>query len=181
MDFFGSLFGLGGGRNAIAQTVEVFRPNAEASAQRSSDYAVAVQGQYAAEFAAPERRGWFNGLVDGLNRLPRPLMAYGTIWLMVYAMKDPSGFGERMQGLALVPDQLWWLFGAIVTFYFGARELKYNRDAKFADPALVRQVVGNVEAIRALRPDSPNVAADDTDPDPGVGENPAIEDWKKES
>jgi len=26
-----------------------------------------------------------------------------------------------MQGIALVPEPLWWLMGAIVSFYFGAR------------------------------------------------------------
>ena len=32
-----------------------------------------------------------------------------------------------MQGLALVPEPLWWLMGAIVSFYFGAREAHYFR------------------------------------------------------
>ena len=30
-------------------------------------------------------------------------------------------------GLALVPEPLWWLLGAIVSFYFGAREAHYIR------------------------------------------------------
>ena len=44
-----------------------------------------------------------------------------------YAMTDPAGFSTRMQGLDTVPDPLWWLLGAIVSFYFGARELHYQR------------------------------------------------------
>jgi hypothetical protein len=32
-----------------------------------------------------------------------------------------------MVGLAEVPEPLWWLLGAIVGFYFGARELHYRR------------------------------------------------------
>jgi hypothetical protein len=45
-------------------------------------------------------------------------------------MGDPAGFSVRMQGLALVPEPLWWLLGAIVSFYFGARELHYQRARK---------------------------------------------------
>ena len=153
---FGGLFG--SGRNVVAETAEVFRPNAEASAQRAADYAVSAQGQFAAEFAASERKGWFNGLVDGLNRLPRPAMAFGTIWLFSYAMRDPVAFSERMIGLSAIPDPLWWLLGAVVSFYFGAREL--------------------TEEIRSLRPDSVRVAADDADFESGRGKNPALEEWR---
>ena len=179
MGFIAALFGGGTGRNVIKETAEVFRPNAEASAQRAADRAQGAQQQFAAEFAARERRGWFNSLVDGLNRLPRPALAYGTIGLFVYAMRDPVSFGERMQGLALVPDQLWWILGAIVTFYFGARELKYSRDARFAAPQLVSQVVSNVQQIRTLRPESPGVAADTADPDIEADDNAAVNDWRE--
>jgi hypothetical protein len=54
-------------------------------------------------------------------------MALGTIGLFVFAMADPEGFAARMVGLAEVPEPLWWLLGAIVGFYFGARELHYRR------------------------------------------------------
>jgi len=173
------LFGRGG-VSEVAGAVErvggVFRPNAEASAQRQATQHAGAMEQFGTEFQAAERKGWFNAMIDGLNRLPRPALAYGTIGLFVYAMRDPVGFGERMQGLALVPDQLWWLFGAIVTFYFGARELQYNRDASFAAPTMVRQVIDNVEAIRTLRPDD---QADDDDQTEAItpSNNPALADW----
>ena len=38
------------------------------------------------------------------------------------------------RGLALVPEPLWWLLGAIVSFYFGARELHYQRDRARSSP-----------------------------------------------
>jgi len=168
---FGGLFG--GNRNVVAETVEVFRPNAERSAQRAADYAVSAQGQFAAEFAAPERKGWFNALVDGLNRLPRPMMAYGTIGLFVFAMYNPVGFAERMVGLAAVPDQLWWLLGAIVSFYFGAREMSHMRAAA-ASPQEVREIVQNIEGIRSLRPEAEMPAVVDTATD----SNAALEAWR---
>jgi hypothetical protein len=65
--------------------------------------------------------------MNGLNRMPRPLLTLGTIGLFVYAMVEPAGFGLRMQNLNLVPEPLWWLLGAIISFYFGAREAHYFR------------------------------------------------------
>jgi len=48
------------------------------------------------------------------------MLALGTIGLFVSAMIEPVWFASRMQGIALVPQPLWWLLGAIVSFYFGA-------------------------------------------------------------
>ncbi|MEO1639153.1 MAG: holin family protein [Pseudomonadota bacterium] len=113
-------FLFGDGRNVVAETAEVFRENVEKGAVRAADAKAASLAQFAAEFAHP-RRGLFDRLVDALNRLPRPALALGTIWLFVIAMQQPDQFADGMAGLALVPEPLWWLMGAIVSFYFGAR------------------------------------------------------------
>ena len=63
------------------------------------------------------------------------MLALGTLGLFVYAMAEPAGFSTRMQGLALVPEPLWWLLGAIVSFYFGARELHHQRSRTLPKPA----------------------------------------------
>ena len=110
----------GSGRNVLRDTAEVFRPNAEAQAQRDFTARGAALDQFGREFYAPHR-GWFDRFMDALNRVPRPAMALGTLGLFVSAMVDPVWFGARMTGLALVPEPLWWLLGAIVSFYFGAR------------------------------------------------------------
>ncbi|WP_374213637.1 holin family protein [Jannaschia sp. LMIT008] len=104
----------------------VFR--ADASEGQALEFAAqrAALDQLGHEFAHPTRT-WFDATIDGLNRLPRPLLAFGTLGLFVFAMVDPASFGHRMEGLALVPEPLWWLLGAIVGFYFGARELHYRR------------------------------------------------------
>ena len=46
---------------------------------------------------------WFDRLVNGLNRLPRPFLAFGTLGLFSYAMVDPEAFAKRMVGLNAVP------------------------------------------------------------------------------
>jgi len=113
-------FLFGDGRNVVAETAEVFRENTERGAVRAADARAGSLAQFAAEFVHP-RRGIFDRIVDALNRLPRPALALGTIWLFVSAMRTPEEFAIGMAGLALVPEPLWWLMGAIVSFYFGAR------------------------------------------------------------
>lgn len=182
MTFLKALFGSG---NAIAQTVQVFRPGAEASAQRAADYSQAALAQFASEYSHA-RRGVFDRFMDGLNRLPRPLMVIATFALFAMAMHDPLWFAERMQGLSLVPEPLWWLMGTIVAFYFGGRfQIKGQEFQREIAKAATRlpDVLQNIETIRALRSDSPGVADTATDSELTVAsiepdENPAIRDWR---
>ncbi len=176
MAMIGNILGvlLGGGRNAIRETVEVFRPNAEAEAIRDVARSTAVLAQFAAEFAQA-KRGWFDGFMDGLNRLPRPMLALGTLALFVAAMVDPVWFAARMQGVALVPEPLWWLMGAIVSFYFGARhQTKSQNFQKALSETLARtpEVAANIRALDALR--DGGVTAEGAD-----GDNDALEDWRQ--
>ena len=46
-----------------------------------------------------------------------------------------AGFRAAHGGLNQVPEPLWWLLGAIVSFYFGAREAYYFRNRTIALPA----------------------------------------------
>lgn len=175
MGMIGNLFAMlfGSGRNVLKETAEVFRPNAENEAQRGHSANAAVQAQFAAEFG---HKGWFNQLVDALNRLPRPLMAFGVIGLFVSAMFDPIWFAARMQGLVLVPDALWGLLAIIVTFYFGARyqakALDFQKDAA----RLLSQAPQVAENIRKLRTSAtPDIANHEV---VEVDDNPAVEEWK---
>lgn len=123
MGLIARLLGLG---PAISGVAEVFTENRTQRGAQEHAEQLASLSQLGAEFQRA-RGGWIDRLVDGLNRLPRPFLALGTVGLFGFAMADPVAFGIRMQGLALVPDPLWWLLGAIVSFYFGARELHHFR------------------------------------------------------
>jgi len=175
---FGFVFGGGGGAaSGLVKTVEVFRENEEAKAQRESDLSHAALSQFAAEFAVP-RRGIFDRIMDGLNRVPRPALALGTLGLFVSAMVHPVWFAERMQGIALVPEPLWWLMGAIVSFYFGARhQIKGQEFQRSIATTMLRtkDVTKNIAALRAL--DAP---ADDADQEVASSDpNPALEEWRR--
>ena len=121
---FDMLFG--GGRNLLRDTSNLLRPNPESADARASDLQAAALAQFAAEFRQPQRSG-FDRAMDGLNRLPRPLMALSVIGLFAFAIIDPVAFAARMTGLAAIPEPLWGLLGAVVSFYFGVREMYYAR------------------------------------------------------
>ncbi|ATI42233.1 carboxylesterase [Pacificitalea manganoxidans] len=168
----------GSGRNVIRDTAEVFRENAEAGAVRAAAHQDAALAQFAAEFAQA-RVGRFDRMMDGLNRLPRPLLAFGTIGLMAMAMVDPIWFAARMQGIALVPEPLWWLMGAIVSFYFGARHQAKSQafqssiSQTLARAPQVRASLADLQALAAMPPDggaSPQIAARYS--------NPVLADWQ---
>jgi hypothetical protein len=182
--FWGMLFG--GGRNVVAETVEVFRENAEAGAVRGAAIQTGAMGQFSAEFGQ-RQRGWFDRFIDGLNRLPRPAMVIGILALFTSAMTNPIWFAERMQGLALVPEPLWWLLGAVVSFYFGARQQVKTQDFQrdlAATMSRVPQVVENIDALRTLRHDSPGAAETGTDTELAQSateqsDNPAVTEWQE--
>lgn len=189
----------GGDRNAVAETVEVFRPNAERSAKRAHALSEAALAQFAAEFAQA-RPSLFDRVIDGLNRVPRPAMALGSIGLFAAAMVDPIWFAERMQGLALVPEPLWWLLGAVVSFYFGARHQAKSQEFQrsiAATLARAPEVQANLRSLQELRPQpaqadadgaearSPDAAAapDAADPDAvapmAARPNAALAEWRQ--
>jgi hypothetical protein len=189
MGLMGQVMGLGTAAREIGTAVggvaEVFAGNRAQREAQDAERFQAVVAEQSAEFAqAPT--GAFHGFVDGLNRLPRPMMALGTLSLFVYAMVEPLGFGLRMEGLQHVPEPLWWLLGAIVSFYFGAREFHYWRGGALPSVASARTVVetgGRVKApvaeaeedaplsLGALRPKGRIAAADPY-------YNAALEEWR---
>lgn len=171
----GTLFG--GGRNIVKETAEIFVENAEAASVRAQDLTTAALMQFGAEFAQP-RLSRFDSFIEGLNRLPRPMLAFGTLALFVSALVDPVWFASRMQGIALVPEPLWWLMGAVVSFYFGTRLQARGQEfrASVSDSiARVGQVSANLAALKAL---NQVLGAEDGDrPEAATGENAALADW----
>ncbi|WP_170586568.1 holin family protein [Ruegeria arenilitoris] len=176
----------GSGRNVVRETAEVFRENAEAGAERAVALRGQAMNQFGVEFAVP-RKGGFDRFMDGLNRLPRPALALGTLGLFVAAMVDPLWFAARMQGIALVPEPLWWLLGVIVSFYFGARHQAKVQDLqRDISVTMMRapQVMANLQALHEMRAESPGAA--DPGPDAELtaqviipDHNPALEDWRR--
>jgi len=137
MGLISSILGVPASTTALGQAAtnvaEVFVPNATRKMEAAHDAYIAALGEYGAEYQYV-RDGFFDRFVNGLNRLPRPMLALGTLGLFIYAMVDPASFTTRMVGLNYVPEPLWWLLAAIVGFYFGAREAHYFRQTARIPP-----------------------------------------------
>lgn len=188
MGMIGALIGtlFGSGNKALQETIEVFRENAEQSAERGQELQLEALKQYGREMEA-KREGAFDRFMDGLNRVPRPALALGTLGLFIAAMVDPIWFAARMQGIALVPEPLWWLLGVIVSFYFGARYQVKSQDFQRSiaqTVALAPKAVETIGTLKALRETSPGVA--DTGSDAHLAAvsvlpegNAALEDWQR--
>ncbi len=188
----GLVFGNGG--TLVRDTVGVFRENAESGAQRTADARDQAMAQFTAEFAQTQK-GRFDRFIDGLNRLPRPALALGTLGLFVAAMVDPIWFAARMQGIALVPEPLWWLLGVIVSFYFGARHQVKSQEFQRSIAQTVSrmpQVAANIQHLDTLRQrfadpapsmdpgENPGpMSPDFSEPSSDANANPALEAWRR--
>ncbi len=176
----------GSNRNVLKETAEVFRENAEEEAARGQELRIEVLKQFGREFEA-KNDSLFNRIMDGVNRIPRPALAVGTLALFVSAMIDPIWFAARMQGIALVPEPLWWLLGVIVSFYFGARHQiksqQFQRSVAHSI-AMAPTVAKNIRNLRQLSDKTPGIAATGSDArlygaSLRPGENRALEDWQR--
>ena len=174
MGLIGRVLGGPGMVTALGETVrdvsQVFTENATRRMELEAGAQAAALAQHSAEFAGAGT-GWFDRMVNGLNRLPRPMLAFGTLALFGYAMVDPVGFGARMTGLNQVPEPLWWLLGAIVGFYFGAREAHHFRAR--APAADTGTPTGRQRQPPRGRSPAPKAAAPDDEP------NAALDDWRR--
>lgn len=125
---------------------------------------------------SPRERAAYDRVIDGLNRLPRPLMAVGTLALIGAALVAPEWFAGRMEALSAMPEALWWLIGGVISLYFGARFQAHDQEFQ-------REVLEAVVALpEAPQPGAvtPQVAATGTDAALALaalrpGENAALE------
>ena len=117
----GGLGSILGGANNLAKTVFGDQAAKEAAIHKEQ---MELQKGYQAEFLAPEKHGWFNQLVDGANRLVRPLFTYGIVALFIWACVDPVQFTMTVQALGVIPELLWYIMMTIIGFWFGGRLLE---------------------------------------------------------
>jgi len=144
---------LGGGVTAVTKGVErvggVFAENREARGQRHHESDMAVLGQYASEFVARKHRSSWDSFVDGLNRLPRPLITLSILGLFILAPLDPIRFHQIAFAYEAMPDGFWALLSIIIAFYFGGRMQLTGQQFKIKGGAL-RAAKDAVEAKRAF-------------------------------
>ena len=116
-------------------------------------------------------RATFDRLVDALNRLPRPILTFGTLALLGTAVLAPDWFSGRMEALSRLPEGVWWIVGAVLGLHFGARAQDKAVAAK-TEPAPLPEAAGTPTAA-APRGDAA-LALDTL----RTGPNAALEEWR---
>lgn len=181
----GAIFG--GGGNAVANVAGAFLPNAERQAQREHDLDSATLSELSSEFGRPQR-GAFDRFVDGLNRLPRPVIVFACFGVLIYTPIDPERMAKVFTSWALIPAGMWSIIGLVVAFYFGGRMQLKGQDFRKQLAATARDAPAVIGAMRSIGAISPGAA--DTGHDAaaalhatGSAEegNAALEDWRAAS
>ncbi len=140
-----------GGINAVGGLVKSIFGDKSAREDNEHSEQEAAFNELSSEAAAQQRdnRNWFDTLVDGLNRLPRPIIAFGVLAAMIWCPIDPVGFSATMQAYTLVPQWLALIFGQIILLFFGGRMLdKWNMNP--TDPKVVSATIAHIKELRDM-------------------------------
>lgn len=103
----------------------------EQDQQQSAQFMAGLQA-YSKEFAPRQNRTMWDSLWDGLNRMPRPLIVVAVFSYFGLAYANPNEFQILNVALDTVPENMWYVMSAIVSFYFMSREFQKGRDTKMA-------------------------------------------------
>jgi hypothetical protein len=172
------------------ELVEVFKPNAEGEAQRGHAERLALSAQdlaslqqFAAEFQPRAKSTSWDSFIDGLNRLPRPLITLSVGAFFVLAPLDPLRFAQVARAYELMPDGFWALLSIIVAFYFGGRMRLKRQDmaVKGGALAVAQEVLAIQRAAREHNEAPPaEPAAVEPPSEPAEQPNRVIEAWQRQ-
>jgi hypothetical protein len=124
---------------------------------------MAVLAQFAAEFVGRPPKTWWDSFVDGLNRLPRPVITFSIMGTFLWAFYDPTGFVGYMAAMEVVPDELWVMWLTIVAFWFGGRLVSQD----LRKPKVTKEQLDRAKELATLwreRTDAKNKALTETLP-----------------
>jgi hypothetical protein len=145
------------------EVVEVFKESEENKGVRHHeekmadiDRDLASLQQFNSEFYQRQNRSWWDSFVDGLNRLPRPLITIGVLSFFVLAPLNPAKFLEIAKAYELMPPGYWALISVIVGFYFGGRMQLKSQDMTIRKDALkaAKELTAMKKEFRELDIDS---------------------------
>ena len=143
--FTGGVTGVLEAGNGIVKTIWGSKQERDAGDQAEQ---MSVQAAFAAQMMPRDNRTWWDSLIDGINRLPRPVMTFGIVGLFWYCLYAPAQFAAAMTGLALMPSGGWALMATVVAFWFGG---KYLRDFRAPKPMTPAEVKAIIEAIAKMK------------------------------
>ena len=161
-NFIGDIFS--GGK----EVAEVFTENKENRGKRRHEEAMADIGrdmaslqQFSTEFHKRQNRTWWDSLVDGLNRLPRPMITIVVLSFFILAPIDPERFLLIAKSYELMPPGYWALLSVIIGFYFGGRMQLKSQDMVIKKDAVkaAQQLVAMKKEFRQIDEEDESVAS----------------------
>ena len=120
----------------LAEVVIGNRRERDEQAANADARAAEAQGElwkeYGSEFTqnAPNRT-LFDKIMDGVNRLPRPMFAFGTIAWFFWCAVNPDSFERSMRALNVMSDWGFAILSSIIVFYFGGRMIEKTGRPRF--------------------------------------------------
>ncbi len=67
------------------------------------------------------KKHWWDRIIDGINRLPRPLFSFGLFTLFFIGAVAPEIFNKIMISYSAAPSMFWVIAITIITSWFGGR------------------------------------------------------------
>lgn len=132
----------------------------------------------------PASKSKFDKYMNKINRLPRILMLFGIIAMILHAAADPVHYTVWMKALKETPAELWYIFTIVIVSWAGT---KFVRDIKMPSDSKVIQLntgpvvnAGDVISGGTERTFD-NLEDDDHEINELPPENAAIEEWKKQA
>lgn len=135
-----SLFGIGNGSNTTsvvketADIIDNYKPGVVTEHKMNVETAQVEESavQDARNMQTPTHDDLFNRIVDGLNRLPRPLFSFWAFIILVLA-----SFGlMHTSGFAQLDDFTKELIRTVIYFFFGVRVVSQDI------PTAIKKVIG---------------------------------------
>lgn len=92
-------------------------------------------------------RTWWDSLVDGINRLVRPLSTGGVLYWFYFCATDPIAFTASMVALQAMPTAFWGILGTIIVFWFGGKFAEGVMRPKALKPSDLKELLGTIKEI----------------------------------
>lgn len=182
-----NLLGVTGAINAVSGIAGKFFGNKEAKETNIHDEQMAAYEAMASENYDRTNRTWWDSFVDGLNRLPRPLLAFMVIGCLIWAPIDPYGYAAAMRAYELTPEWMAIIFGQIILMFVGGRMLDNWKMGKGKSAKEVKAIMDEIQELKAMGSEKaqeaqgevltsqPVVAGDPYEEVPGRLSNAALE------
>ena len=159
------------------------------------DMAKGLAGKGGNSIELPAPQGWYDRLLNGINRTGRPLLLVAVIAFFWWAIRDTAGFIEVMKAFNTVPE--WITTGVLMVIgIFGTgriindvrkkntvmQEIGESMDAPASEPDAAPTVVVNVDRkFSNLDDENEEVKEDAEEILTAEPENDAISAWKRKN